>query len=46
MGSDVIGDVPWGTHVCQFCRTKEDLTDILGHCPNRSWRFEWPLQFS
>lgn len=29
MGSDFIGDVPWGSHVCQFYRTKEDLTDIL-----------------
>jgi len=29
MGSDFIGHVPWGSHVCQFYRTKEDLTDIL-----------------
>ncbi|MCK4786057.1 MAG: MEDS domain-containing protein [Desulfobacteraceae bacterium] len=29
MGSDFIGDVPWGTHMCQFYRTKDDLTDIL-----------------
>lgn len=28
-GIDVIGDVPWGTHFCQFYRTKEDLMDIL-----------------
>jgi PAS domain S-box-containing protein len=28
-GIDVIGDVPWGTHICQFYHTKEDLTDIL-----------------
>jgi len=28
-GIDIIGDVPWGTHFCQFYRTKEDLTDIL-----------------
>lgn len=27
--NDVIGDVTWGTHVCQFYQTKEDLTDIL-----------------
>jgi hypothetical protein len=20
---------PWGTHFCQFCQSKEDLTDIL-----------------
>jgi len=29
MGIPVLGDVPWGTHVCQFYRTKEDLIDIL-----------------
>ena len=28
-GIDIIGDVPWGTHFCQFYQTKEDLTDIL-----------------
>lgn len=28
-GIDVIGDVPWGTHICQFYKTKEDLIDIL-----------------
>jgi PAS domain S-box-containing protein len=28
-GIDVIGDVPWGTHFCQFYQTKEDLVDIL-----------------
>ena len=28
-GIDIIGDVPWGTHICQFYQTKEDLTDIL-----------------
>ncbi len=28
-GIEAIGDVPWGTHFCQFYRTKEDLTDIL-----------------
>ena len=28
-GIDVIGDVPWGTHLCQFYQTKEDLMDIL-----------------
>jgi len=26
---DVVGDVPWGTHFCQFYQTKEDLIDIL-----------------
>jgi PAS domain S-box-containing protein len=29
MGIDLIGDVPWGTHLCQFYQTKEDLIDIL-----------------
>jgi len=28
-GIDVIGNVPWGTHFCQFYETKEDLIDIL-----------------
>lgn len=28
-GIDVIGHVPWGTHFCQFYRTKQDLIDIL-----------------
>jgi hypothetical protein len=28
-GIDVMGDIPWGTHVCQFYQTKEDLVDIL-----------------
>ena len=28
-GIDVIGGVPWGTHFCQFYRTKQDLIDIL-----------------
>jgi PAS domain S-box-containing protein len=28
-GLDIIGDVPWGTHFCQFYHTKEDLVDIL-----------------
>ena len=28
-GIDIIGNVPWGIHFCQFYRTKEDLTDIL-----------------
>ncbi|MHC4557041.1 MAG: MEDS domain-containing protein [Planctomycetota bacterium] len=26
---DVVGDVPWGTHFCQFYQTKEDLIDML-----------------
>lgn len=28
-GIDVIGDVPWGTHLCQFYQTRNDLLDIL-----------------
>ena len=28
-GVDIIGNVPWGTHLCQFYQTKEDLIDIL-----------------
>ncbi len=28
-GIDVVGDIPWGTHFCQFYRTKKDLLDVL-----------------
>ena len=28
-GIDIIGDVPWGTHICQFYQTKQDLLEIL-----------------
>ena len=28
-GTEIIDDVPWGTHICQFYQTKEDLLDIL-----------------
>ena len=28
-GISVVGDMPWGTHFCQFFETKEDLLDIL-----------------
>jgi PAS domain S-box-containing protein len=28
-GIELIGAAPWGTHFCQFYRTKEDLLDIL-----------------
>ncbi len=28
-GIDFIGDIPWGTHFCQFYQTKKDLMDIL-----------------
>jgi len=28
-GIEVVGRIPWGTHLCQFYETKEDLIDIL-----------------
>ncbi len=28
-GIEVLGNIPWGTHLCQFYETKEDLIDIL-----------------
>jgi PAS domain S-box-containing protein len=28
-GISVVGDVPWGTHFCNFFETKEDLLDTL-----------------
>jgi PAS domain S-box-containing protein len=28
-GLSAIGDVPWGTHFCQFYQNKQDLIDIL-----------------
>jgi PAS domain S-box-containing protein len=28
-GIGVVGDMPWGTHLCHFYETKEDLLDIL-----------------
>lgn len=28
-GIDLVGDVPWGTHLCQFYETARDLTDLL-----------------
>ena len=28
-GLDVVGDVPWGTHFCQFYQTRQDLVDVL-----------------
>lgn len=28
-GVEIIGDVPWGTHFCQFYRTQQDMIDIL-----------------
>jgi signal transduction histidine kinase len=29
LGIDIIDEAPWGTHFCQFFKTKEDLIDIL-----------------
>jgi PAS domain S-box-containing protein len=28
-GIDFVGDIPWGTHLCQFYETKHDLSEIL-----------------
>ena len=28
-GIEVVGDVPWGTHFCQFYDTSQDLIEIL-----------------
>jgi len=28
-GIVIIGEVPWGTHFCQFYQTPQDLLDIL-----------------
>ena len=28
-GIGFVGDIPWGTHFCQFYETKHDLTEIL-----------------
>lgn len=28
-GIDIVGDIPWGTHFCQFYQTQADLIDIL-----------------
>ncbi len=28
-GLEVIGDVPWGTHFCQFYEDRQDLADLL-----------------
>ena len=28
-GIDVVGLMPWGTHLCHFYETKQDLLDIL-----------------
>ena len=28
-GLSIVGEIPWGTHLCEFYQTKEDLIDIL-----------------
>src|SRR6266511_3469900 len=28
-GITVVGDLPWGSHFCQFYKTKKDMTDIV-----------------
>jgi hypothetical protein len=28
-GIDIIGSAPWGTHLCQFYQSEQDLIDIL-----------------
>jgi len=28
-GINVVGDVSWGTHICQFYETKQDMIDVL-----------------
>jgi len=38
---NIIGDVLWGAHLCQFCQTREDLIDIL--VANRSLELRTPL---
>lgn len=28
-GSELLGAIPWGTHICQFYESKQDLLDLL-----------------
>src|SRR4030042_5538586 len=28
-GIDLLGDLPWGTHFCQFYQTEEELLDVV-----------------
>lgn len=28
-GIELLGDVPWGTHLCHFYKTGQDMTDVL-----------------
>lgn len=29
MGNDLLGKMPWGTHICLFYKTKKDLIEVL-----------------
>ncbi len=29
MGNDLLGKMPWGTHICLFYETKKDLIEVL-----------------
>jgi hypothetical protein len=29
LGIEAVGDVPWGTHLCAFYHTREDLVELL-----------------
>lgn len=28
-GIEAVGDIPWGTHICEFYRTAQDMLDVL-----------------
>lgn len=47
-GIQAVGEVPLGTHFCQFYRTKQDLIDTLDVCRNHQFALacrhgEWEL---
>ena len=35
IGVNVLGDMPWGAHVCMFYQSKDDLFDTVGPYFNR-----------
>ena len=37
-GIDIIGDMPWGTHFCQFYQTKEDLLEYSFLISKQAWK--------
>ncbi len=40
-GIACVGEVPWGTHFCQFYETEQDLLDILAtSLPQAEERYE------